>query len=70
MSTNNEVSTPDLCDAYPDVIQAVGTHPMKTEKKGIGEINIPVNFGGIVFNPGEYIYADNNGVIVSTQTLK
>jgi regulator of ribonuclease activity A len=28
-----------------------------------------VTFGGVTFRPGEYVYADNNGVIVSTQML-
>jgi len=51
-------------------VQALGTHPKKTEKRGIGELNVPVTFGGVTFRPGEYVYADNNGVIVSPQPLK
>lgn len=50
-------------------VQALGSHPMKTEKKGIGEVNVPVTFGGVRFEPGEYVYADNNGVVVSAQRL-
>lgn len=50
-------------------MQALNTHPMKTDKKGIGELNLPVTFGGVTFNPGEYLYADNNGVIVSSESL-
>lgn len=50
-------------------VQALGTHPMKTEKKGIGEIDIAVTFGGVTFNPGDYLYADNNGVIIASQAL-
>ncbi|MBU3070478.1 ribonuclease E activity regulator RraA [Aestuariicella sp. G3-2] len=50
-------------------VQALNTHPMKTDKKGIGELNLPVTFGGVTFNPGEYLYADNNGVIVSSESL-
>ena len=50
-------------------VQALGTHPMKTEKKGLGEIDIAVTFGGVTFNPGDYLYADNNGVIIATQAL-
>jgi regulator of ribonuclease activity A len=50
-------------------VQALGTHPMKTEKKGIGEIDIAVTFGGVTFNPGDYLYADNNGVIIACQAL-
>ncbi|WP_160153632.1 ribonuclease E activity regulator RraA [Microbulbifer sp. ALW1] len=50
-------------------VQALGSHPMKTDKKGIGERNLAVTFGGVTFKPGEYLYADNNGVIVSPQSL-
>ncbi|RMF15903.1 MAG: putative 4-hydroxy-4-methyl-2-oxoglutarate aldolase, partial [Gammaproteobacteria bacterium] len=50
-------------------VQALGAHPMKTEKKGIGEQNIPVTFGGVTFYPGHWLYADNNGIIVSPEKL-
>lgn len=51
-------------------VQALGTIPLKTEKKGVGELNIPVTFGGVTFTPGEYVYADNNGVLVSAEKLE
>jgi len=51
-------------------VQALGTHPLKTDKKGIGELNLPVTFGGVTFTPGEFLYADNNGVLVSAQKLE
>ncbi|MGB2359754.1 MAG: ribonuclease E activity regulator RraA [Porticoccaceae bacterium] len=50
-------------------VQALGVHPMKTEKRGLGDLDIAVSFGGVTFNPGEYLYADNNGVLVSAQPL-
>jgi regulator of ribonuclease activity A len=50
-------------------VQALGTHPMKTDKKGIGETQVSITFGGVTFNPGNYIYADNNGIVVATQQL-
>lgn len=51
-------------------VQALGAHPLKTEKKGLGELNVPVRFGGVDFIPGEYCYADNNGVLVSQKPLE
>ncbi len=51
-------------------VQALASIPLKTEKRGIGDLNIPVTFGGITFNPGEFVYADNNGVVVSSVELK
>lgn len=48
---------------------AIGTHPLKSIKKGVGEMDVPVSFGGISFNPGEYLYADSDGVVVSPSPL-
>lgn len=50
-------------------VQALATNPLKTDKKGLGEVNVEVKFGGVVFIPGHFVYADNNGVIVSSQAL-
>ena len=50
-------------------VQALGVHPVKTDKKGVGELNIPVTFGGVTFAPKDYVYADNNGIILSAQPL-
>ncbi|MNT80659.1 putative regulator of ribonuclease activity [compost metagenome] len=51
-------------------IQALASHPMKTDKRGIGDLNVAVAFGGVTFRPGEYLYADNNGIIISPTALK
>jgi len=48
---------------------ALGTHPRKSVKKGVGEADIPVTFGGVTFTPGNYLYADEDGVIVSDHAL-
>ena len=48
---------------------AIGTHPMKSIKKGAGDQNIPVTFGGVTFVPGQWLYADEDGVIVSEVPL-
>lgn len=50
-------------------VQALGTHPRKTDKRGIGDLNVPVTFGGVTFVPGQYVYADNNGIVVSESKL-
>ena len=51
-------------------VQALGSHPMKTEKRDIGDLNVEVSFGGVTFHPGDYVYADNNGIIVASHELK
>lgn len=51
-------------------VQALRTIPIKSNRKGRGDLNIPVTFAGVTFHPGEFVYADNNGVIVSAEPLK
>ncbi|MCB1958906.1 MAG: putative 4-hydroxy-4-methyl-2-oxoglutarate aldolase, partial [Rhodocyclaceae bacterium] len=48
---------------------ALGTHPRKTVKKGAGERDVPVTFGGQTFVPGQFVYADADGVILSDISL-
>lgn len=51
-------------------VQALRTIPVKSNRQGRGDLNIPVTFGGVTFHPGEFVYADNNGIIVANQALK
>lgn len=48
---------------------ALTTHPRKSIKKGVGDRDIAVAFGGVTFNPGEFLYADEDGVLVSSKPL-
>jgi len=51
-------------------IKALGSCPHKTDKRGEGQRDIPVDIGGATVNPGEFVYADRNGVLVSTDALR
>lgn len=50
-------------------VQALGAIPLKTEKRGIGDFNVPVRFAGVDIRPGNFLYADNNGIIISSHAL-
>ena len=50
-------------------IQALASHPLKSQKRGLGDLDVVVTFAGVTFHPGHYLYADNNGVIVSPVPL-
>lgn len=50
-------------------LRALNTHPQKSIKKGVGDRNIAVTFGGVTFNPSEWLYADEDGVLVSARPL-
>ncbi|HSG89176.1 MAG TPA: ribonuclease E activity regulator RraA [Pseudomonadales bacterium] len=51
-------------------VQALASHPLRSVKKGIGEVDVAVTFGGVRFAPGRFVYADNNGVIVADTALQ
>jgi regulator of ribonuclease activity A len=50
-------------------IRALGTNPLKSVKRGVGEINVPVSFSNVEFKPGNYLYADEDGIIVAQEDL-
>ncbi|MBS1692700.1 MAG: ribonuclease E activity regulator RraA [Actinobacteria bacterium] len=45
-------------------IKALGTNPRKSSKTGAGLHNGAVEFGGVVFVPGETVYSDDDGIVV------
>lgn len=50
-------------------VKALATHPLKSVKNNYGQRGVPVTFAGVTFNPGDYLYADDDGVIVSPKEL-
>jgi regulator of ribonuclease activity A len=45
-------------------VKALGTNPRKSTKTGVGVVDQPVGFGGVVFTPGHSLYADEDGIVV------
>jgi regulator of ribonuclease activity A len=50
-------------------IKALGTNPRRGTAAGEGDIDLPVEFGGAIFTPGHYLYADEDGIVVSARAL-
>lgn len=50
-------------------VKAMGTLPLKSVKRGDGRHNDVVTFAGATFKPGDYVYADEDGIIVSSEKL-
>lgn len=50
-------------------VRALEAHPLKSEKRGEGELNVIVRFAGVSIEPGEYLYADENGMVVAREEL-
>ena len=50
-------------------IKALGTNPRRSVKKGEGERDIVLKFAGATFTPGTYLYADEDGILISPDEL-
>lgn len=59
----------EILATLPLGVLALAACPRKTEKRGLGEVDVPVNFAGVAFLPGSWLYADDNGVLVSPVPL-
>ncbi|AXI02366.1 ribonuclease E activity regulator RraA [Aquirhabdus parva] len=50
-------------------VQALASIPQKSNRKGLGETDVTLSFGGLMIESGMYVYADNNGILVSDVAL-
>ena len=46
-------------------VKAIGTNPRKSLKLNAGQRDVPVSFAGVTFTPGDHIYADEDGILLS-----
>ena len=53
----------------PFGVKALNTNPIKSNKRNEGQDNITVRFAGTDFVPGQFIYADADGIIVAKEAL-
>lgn len=53
----------------PVGVLALATNPVKPKKNGFGETGVTVRFAGAVFKPGDYVYADEDGVVVAAEKI-
>lgn len=45
-------------------VMAIGAVPRRSSKTGSGFVDVPVSFFGMRFDPGSYLYADDDGIVV------
>lgn len=50
-------------------VKALGANPLRSSKTGSGQRDVPVAFGGMVFRPNDWLYSDEDGIVVSEQRL-
>ncbi|PRQ34914.1 putative oxaloacetate decarboxylase [Rosa chinensis] len=50
-------------------VRALASHPVKPGKRGHGSKHVPINIAGTLIREGEWLYADSDGILVSTSEL-
>ena len=50
-------------------IKALGSNPLRSRKNGTGEVDVPISFGSVTFRPGNWLYSDEDGIVVSEREL-
>ncbi len=53
----------------PIGLKALATNPRKSIKRQQGQRGLKVSFAGVVFEPGQYLYSDEDGLIVASSAL-
>ena len=51
-------------------VKALGVNPAKSKKKGEGELDVVLEFGGAQFRPGDWVYCDEDGVLISAVEIE
>ena len=50
-------------------IRALASVPARGENQGRGDVNVELSFLGAIFRPGEYLYCDEDGILLSPEAL-
>lgn len=66
---NGCVRDVEILETLPLGVMALGVTPRSTVKKGKGAARVPVHCFGLQVNPGDWLYADRNGLLLSQEPL-
>lgn len=50
-------------------VRSLNCYPLKSKKRNEGQLNVAIRFAGVNFEPGQYLYADENGIVVAGEQL-
>ena len=50
-------------------IRALGSMPMPPRKNHVGLVDVPVQIQGVTVRPGDWLYADADGIVISDVAL-
>jgi regulator of ribonuclease activity A len=61
---NGAIRDSAVIDGLELGVKALGTNPRKSTKLATGEVDVTVEFGGVVFRVGAHLYSDDDGILV------
>ncbi len=67
---NGYVRDTSITKSIPVGLLAVGTCPRKSFETNSAKRGVNLEFGGVIFRDGDYIYIDEDGVVISKKILK
>jgi len=67
---NGAIRDSAVIDGMDIGIQALATCPRKSLKRGQGERQVTVEFAGLRITPGNWVYADADGIVVAQGSLR
>lgn len=67
---NGRIRDAEIISQLDVAIFALGTCPRKSSKKNQGKKNIELSIDGLTIKPGDWVYADINGILISDSELE
>ena len=69
--TNGYIRDIEVIKDIPIGVYARNSYPMKTNKSiGIGQVNVPIEINNTSISPGNWVYIDSNGWVISKSELE
>jgi regulator of ribonuclease activity A len=66
---NAPVRDADEIDTFDIGVRALATVPVRSQKRGLGEYDVTLNFAGATIKSGEWCYVDRDGILISDVEL-
>ncbi len=66
---NAPVRDADEIDNFEIGVRALATVPLRSQKRGLGEFDVTLNFAGATITKGDWCYVDRDGILISDHEL-
>tara|TARA_B100000953_G_scaffold279137_1_gene255054 strand:+ start:577 stop:1056 length:480 start_codon:yes stop_codon:yes gene_type:complete len=66
---NGCIRDSEIISSIPIGIKALNAMPKKSNKNNAGEFKKDLNFAGVLFQEGDFLYSDSDGIIISKERL-